>query len=62
MDLDSSTGVFLRILRKVDVFKKGERANIYKTYILAENFLNNFKKLTFSLPKLLCEQNLVLQN
>ena len=47
---------------KVDVFKKGERANIYKTYILAENFLNNFKKLTFSLPKLLCEQNLVLQN
>ena len=46
---------------KVDVFKKGKGVNTYKTYTYTPtaNFFNNLKKLTFSVPKLSCEQSSV---
>ena len=44
---------------KVDAFEKGEGVNTYRTYTPTSNVFSNLKKLTFGLPKLLCEQNLV---
>ena len=47
---------------KVDASEKGEGVNTCKTYTPASNVFGNLKKMTFGLPKLLCEQNLVFDN